>query len=181
MGRTTDTKNIICKFIGQYYMSHGYGPSIREIAIAVNLRSTSTVHAHVERLKKAGMLTTSEEKPQPRTIVPTEKLYELIHMEHDEIPAVAQKSYVQGAALINPYLDPMIFANSLRALREALHLSREQVEQSIICAPPAPMISSMPFSFTSAIPLSISASSREAPANSNSVPPEVATDVFTSL
>lgn len=140
MGRTTDTKNIICKFIGQYYMSHGYGPSIREIAIAVNPRSTSTVHAHVERLKKAGMLTTSEEKPQPRTIVPTEKLYELIHMEHDEIPAVAQKSYVQGAALINPYLDPMIFANSLRALREALHLSREQVAEktglsyNLICA-----------------------------------------------
>ena len=42
----------------------GYPPSVREICAAVNLRSTSTVHGHLERLERKGFIRRDPTKPR---------------------------------------------------------------------------------------------------------------------
>lgn len=42
----------IYEFIKEQLKEKGYPPSVREICSAVGLRSTSTVHGHLERLEK---------------------------------------------------------------------------------------------------------------------------------
>jgi len=46
-------KNIL-KFIQQHLDAHGYPPTVREIGSAVNLSSSSTVHAHLKTLEERG-------------------------------------------------------------------------------------------------------------------------------
>ncbi|MEY7999990.1 transcriptional repressor LexA [Clostridium sp. Mt-5] len=46
----------IYEFIKSQIKEKGYPPSVREICAAVGLRSTSTVHNHLERLEKRGLI-----------------------------------------------------------------------------------------------------------------------------
>lgn len=46
----------ILDFIRNEQLNKGYPPSVREICEAVGLKSTSTVHGHLERLEKKGLL-----------------------------------------------------------------------------------------------------------------------------
>lgn len=46
----------ILEYIGQHTRSHGYPPTVREIGEAVNLSSSSTVHAHLKVLEQRGMI-----------------------------------------------------------------------------------------------------------------------------
>lgn len=51
-----DKQQKILNFVNEYMRENGYSPSIREICKGVGLSSTSTVHAHLETLKKNGFL-----------------------------------------------------------------------------------------------------------------------------
>ena len=56
----------IYQFIIKYINDKGYAPSIREIADAVGLKSSSSIHAHLMKLEEEGRI---EMKPRcPRTI-----------------------------------------------------------------------------------------------------------------
>jgi len=46
----------IIDFIGQFTQSKGYSPSLRDIAEALGLSSLATVHEHIERLVKKGVV-----------------------------------------------------------------------------------------------------------------------------
>ena len=46
----------ILHFIEQHVMAHGYPPTVREIGTAVNLSSSSTVHAHLKTLQELGCI-----------------------------------------------------------------------------------------------------------------------------
>ena len=46
----------ILSFIKQHIEDHGYPPTVREIGEAVNLSSSSTVHAHLKALEEKGMI-----------------------------------------------------------------------------------------------------------------------------
>jgi len=61
-----DTQQRILEYIEQYIELNGYPPSVREIGQAVDLKSTSTVHGHLNRLEKRGLL--HREAMKPRTI-----------------------------------------------------------------------------------------------------------------
>lgn len=61
-----DTQQRILNYIEEYVEVKGYAPSVREIGQAVDLRSTSTVHGHLSRLEKKGLL--RREAMKPRTI-----------------------------------------------------------------------------------------------------------------
>lgn len=61
-----DTQQRILEYIEKYIDENGYPPSVREIGQAVDLRSTSTVHGHLNRLEKKGIL--HREAMKPRTI-----------------------------------------------------------------------------------------------------------------
>lgn len=61
----------IYEFIKSYANEKGYPPSVREICAAVGLSSTSTVHGHLERLEKKGLI--KRDPTKPRTIEIMEK------------------------------------------------------------------------------------------------------------
>lgn len=54
----------VLKFIKGELSKKGYPPSVREICGAVSLKSTSTVHGHLERLEKKGYIRRDPSKPR---------------------------------------------------------------------------------------------------------------------
>jgi len=59
-----DNQQRILDFIKSEIQTKGYPPSVREIANAVGLKSTSTVHGHLQRLEKRGLLHRDAMKPR---------------------------------------------------------------------------------------------------------------------
>lgn len=55
-GKITIKQQAILEFIKEQILAKGYPPSVREICEAVNLKSTSSVHAHLETLAKNGYI-----------------------------------------------------------------------------------------------------------------------------
>lgn len=64
-----DNQQRILDFIKSEIQSKGYPPSVREIATAVGLKSTSTVHGHLQRLEKRGLLHRDAMKPRAMEVV----------------------------------------------------------------------------------------------------------------
>lgn len=58
----TKKQQIIYDFICDFYDTNGYSPSVREICEGVGLKSTATVHAHIENLKNLGVLNKTDMK-----------------------------------------------------------------------------------------------------------------------
>ncbi|MFZ5354207.1 MAG: transcriptional repressor LexA [Bacillota bacterium] len=54
----------VLNFIKSEINKKGYPPSVREICDAVKLKSTSTVHGHLERLEKKGYIRRDPTKPR---------------------------------------------------------------------------------------------------------------------
>lgn len=54
----------ILEFINKKIKESGYPPSIREIAKAVNLSSSATVHSHLKKLEEKGYLKRNQSKPR---------------------------------------------------------------------------------------------------------------------
>jgi repressor LexA len=54
----------IFDFIRRYAGKYGYPPTVREIGKAVGLTSSSTVHAHLAKLEKLGLLRRDPTKPR---------------------------------------------------------------------------------------------------------------------
>ncbi|NME81657.1 transcriptional repressor LexA [Clostridium sp. SM-530-WT-3G] len=64
MAERKDKQLEIYEFLKSYTESKGYPPSVREICEAVSLRSTSTVHGHLKRLEKKGLIKRDPSKPR---------------------------------------------------------------------------------------------------------------------
>lgn len=60
----------ILRFIYTRANEKGYPPTIREIGEAVNLSSTSTVHGHLTRLEKKGLINRDATKPRALELTP---------------------------------------------------------------------------------------------------------------
>lgn len=56
MARTSDKQQKILEYLRTYYAEYSYSPSVREIAEAVGLKSTSSVHYHLAALKESGKI-----------------------------------------------------------------------------------------------------------------------------
>lgn len=67
-------KNIL-DFLKEEIMNKGYPPSVREICEAVGLKSTSTVHGHLERLEKKGLIRRDPTKPRAIEILDDNFIY----------------------------------------------------------------------------------------------------------
>ena len=55
---------MILEFIKEQLLAKGYPPSVREICQAVGLKSTSTVHSHLNKLGKLGYIRRDPTKPR---------------------------------------------------------------------------------------------------------------------
>lgn len=69
--KKNDNQKRIYEFIKSYVNEKSYPPSVREICAAVGLSSTSTVHGHLARLEKKGLI--KRDPTKPRTIEIVEK------------------------------------------------------------------------------------------------------------
>lgn len=68
-GKISSKQKEILEFMKNEILSKGYPPAVREICEAVDLRSTSSVHAHLETLEKNGYIRRDPAKPRAIEIV----------------------------------------------------------------------------------------------------------------
>lgn len=64
MAKLSNRQQAILDFIKQEVRTKGYPPSVREIGEAVGLASSSTVHGHLDRLEKKGLIRRDATKPR---------------------------------------------------------------------------------------------------------------------
>ena len=67
--RHGETQGIILQYIQEQIEERGFPPSVREICDATGLKSTSTVHGHLKRMEKAGLLQRDSMKPRAMTLL----------------------------------------------------------------------------------------------------------------
>lgn len=68
-GKISKKQQEILDYIKSEIINRGYPPAVREICDAVNLRSTSSVHAHLESLEKNGYIRRDPTKPRAIEII----------------------------------------------------------------------------------------------------------------
>ncbi len=74
----------VLRYIYKQVEERGYPPTVREIGEAVNLSSTSTVHGHLSRLEKKGLIVRDPTKP--RAIELTSEGLDVIGIKPTTIP-----------------------------------------------------------------------------------------------
>lgn len=65
----TSTKERVFQFIIKHISDVGYAPTVREICKAVNLKSTSSVYAHLVHLETEGRIKTKEYSPRAINVI----------------------------------------------------------------------------------------------------------------
>ena len=70
-----DTQAKILAYIEKATLQKGYPPSVREICEATGLKSTSTVHGHLIRLEKKGLLYRDSMKPRALSVPADHQAY----------------------------------------------------------------------------------------------------------
>lgn len=71
-GKISDKQREILEFIKECLLNKGYPPAVREICNAVHLKSTSSVHSHLETLEKNGYIRRDPTKPRAIEILDDE-------------------------------------------------------------------------------------------------------------
>ena len=63
-GTITDKQREILEYIKSQILERGFPPAVREICEAVHLKSTSSVHSHLETLERNGYIHRDPTKPR---------------------------------------------------------------------------------------------------------------------
>lgn len=87
-GRITKKQTEILEYIKSQILNKGYPPSVRDICTAVNLKSTSSVHAHLETLEKNGYIRRDPTKPRAIEII--DDNFNLTRHEVVNVPLIGQ-------------------------------------------------------------------------------------------
>lgn len=85
-GRISAKQSEILEYIKDQILSKGYPPAVREICSAVHLKSTSSVHSHLETLEKNGYIRRDPTKPRAIEIV--DDSFNLTRKEIRNIPII---------------------------------------------------------------------------------------------
>lgn len=85
-GKISKKQMEILEYIKSELLRIGYPPAVREICEAVNLRSTSSVHAHLESLEKNGYIRRDPTKPRAIEII--DDTFNLTRREMVNVPMV---------------------------------------------------------------------------------------------
>lgn len=85
-GRISTKQSEILEYIKKQILEKGYPPAVREICAAVNLKSTSSVHSHLETLEKNGYIRRDPTKPRAIEIIDDE--FNLSRREVRNIPLI---------------------------------------------------------------------------------------------
>ena len=85
-GKITEKQQEILDYMKSQIINRGFPPSVREICEAVSLKSTSSVHSHLESLEKNGYIRRDPSKPRAIEIV--DDCYNLTRRELVNVPMV---------------------------------------------------------------------------------------------
>ena len=87
-GNITPKQKEILEYIKDQILTRGFPPAVREICEAVKLKSTSSVHAHLETLEKNGYIRRDPTKPRAIEIV--DENFNLTRREMVNVPIVGK-------------------------------------------------------------------------------------------
>ena len=87
-GKISAKHQEILDYIKEEILKRGYPPAVREICEAVNLRSTSSVHSHLETLEKNGYI--RRDPTKPRAIEICDDNFQMVRTEMVSLPVVGQ-------------------------------------------------------------------------------------------
>ena len=87
-GKITNKQREVLEYLKQQVLQKGYPPSVREICDAVGLKSTSSVHAHLESLERNGYI--RKDPTKPRAIEIVDDGFNLVRTETVYIPEVGK-------------------------------------------------------------------------------------------
>ena len=87
-GKISKKQQEILEYIKQEILNKGYPPAAREICEAVHLKSTSSVHSHLETLEKNGYIRRDPTKPRAIEII--DDNFNLTRREVVNVPIIGQ-------------------------------------------------------------------------------------------
>ena len=87
-GKISDKQREILEFIKSEILHRGYPPAVRDICEAVHLKSTSSVHSHLETLEKNGYI--RRDPTKPRAIEIMDDTFNLLRREVVNVPVLGQ-------------------------------------------------------------------------------------------
>ncbi len=87
-GKITAKQQEILDYIKEEILKKGYPPTVREICETVHLKSTSSVHSHLETLEKNGYI--RRDPTKPRAIEICDDSFQIVRTEMVSIPVVGQ-------------------------------------------------------------------------------------------
>ena len=85
-GKISKKQQEILEYIKSQILQRGFPPAVREICEAVNLKSTSSVHSHLEALEKNGYIRRDATKPRAIEII--DDNFNLVRREVVNVPLV---------------------------------------------------------------------------------------------
>lgn len=85
-GKITAKQKEILEYIKVQILERGYPPAVREICEAVHLKSTSSVHSHLETLEKNGYI--RRDPTKPRAIEICDDSFQMVRTEMISLPVV---------------------------------------------------------------------------------------------
>lgn len=95
-GNISKKQSEILEYIKSQILSKGYPPAVREICEAVQLKSTSSVHSHLESLEKNGYIRRDPTKPRAIEII--DDSFNLTRREMVNVPMIGEVA--AGAPLL---------------------------------------------------------------------------------
>lgn len=87
-GKISPKQKEILEFIKDQILTRGFPPSVRDICEAVHLKSTSSVHSHLETLEKNGYI--RRDPTKPRAIEILDDTFNLTRREVTNVPLVGR-------------------------------------------------------------------------------------------
>ena len=87
-GKISNKQQEILDYIKEEILKRGYPPSVREICEAVHLKSTSSVHSHLETLEKNGYI--RRDPTKPRAIEICDDSFQMVRTEMVNLPVIGQ-------------------------------------------------------------------------------------------
>lgn len=87
-GKISSKQQEILDYIKEEILKRGYPPAVREICEAVHLKSTSSVHSHLETLEKNGYI--RRDPTKPRAIEICDDNFQMVRTEMVSLPVIGQ-------------------------------------------------------------------------------------------
>lgn len=87
-GKISKKQSEILEYIKSQILNKGYPPSVRDICEAVQLKSTSSVHSHLETLEKNGYIRRDPTKPRAIEII--DDNFNLVRREVVNVPIIGR-------------------------------------------------------------------------------------------